>query len=98
MIDAGAISQGAVLHGMTQPAVSRSLTMLEERIGAPLVVKGRRPQQATPFRLQLAAHGGAILAESRLASDAAQGFSRGTRGGVQFRASPRCTTGPRGPR
>ena len=88
VLDTGGISQGAALLGMTQPAVSRSLTMLEERVGEPLFVKGRRPQQATPLGLQLAAHGRAILAESRKASDAAQGFLRGTRGIVRVGGVP----------
>ncbi len=88
VLDTGGISQGAALLGMTQPAVSRSLTMLEERIGEPLFVRGRRPQQATPLGLQLAAHGRAILAASRKASDAAQGFARGTRGIVRVGGVP----------
>lgn len=88
VLDSGGISQAAALLGMTQPAVSRSLTMLEERIGEPLFVKGRRPHQATPLGLQLAAHGRAILSASRLASDAAQGFVRGTRGIVRVGGVP----------
>ena len=88
VLDTGGISQGAALLGMTQPAVSRSLSMLEERIGEPLFVKGRRPQQATPLGLQLAAHGRAILAASRKASDAALGFVSGTRGVVRVGGVP----------
>ena len=88
VLDSGGISQGAALLGMTQPAVSRSLSMLEDRIGEPLFVKGRRPLQATPLGLQLAAHGRAILAASRKASDAAQGFVRGTRGLVRVGGVP----------
>lgn len=88
VLDTGGISQGAALLGMTQPAVSRSLTMLEDRIGEPLFVKGRRPLQATPLGAQLASHGRAILSASRKASDAAMGYMRGTHGTVRVGGVP----------
>jgi DNA-binding transcriptional LysR family regulator len=88
VIDTGGVSQGAALLGLTQPAVSRSLSMLEARVGEPLFVKGRRPQQATLLGNLLAAHGRAILTASRKASDTATGFVRGTRGIVRVGGVP----------
>ena len=50
VLDAGGVSEGAAMLGLTQPAVSRSLAMLEARVGEPLFVKGRRPLQADAAR------------------------------------------------
>jgi DNA-binding transcriptional LysR family regulator len=88
VLDAGGVGEGAALLGLTQPAVSRSLSMLEARVGEPLFVKGRRPLQATPLGHQLATHGRAILTASRRAGDAVQGFRSGTRGLVRLGGVP----------
>lgn len=88
VLDAGSISMGAQSLGLTQPAVSRSLAMLEARIGEPLFVKGKRPLQSTPLGAQLAAHGRAILTASRQASDTMKGFLTGTKGLVRAGGVP----------
>lgn len=88
VLDAGGVSEGAAMLGPTQPAVSRSLAMLEARVGAPLFLKGRRPLQATPLAAQLAAQGRIIIAASRQASNAAQGFVKGTHGSVRIGGVP----------
>jgi DNA-binding transcriptional LysR family regulator len=88
VLDAGSIGSGAQSLGLTQPAVSRSLAMLEARIGKPLFVKGKRPLQATPLGAQLAAHGRVILTASRRASDTVTGFLTGTKGLVRVGGVP----------
>ena len=88
VLDAGSISAGAQVLGLTQPAVSRSLAMLEARIGEPLFVKGRRPLLATALGAQLAAHGRVILTASRRASDTVKGFFSGTKGLVRVGGVP----------
>lgn len=88
VLDAGGVSEGAAMLGLTQPAVSRSLAMLEARVGEPLFLKGRRPLQATALGAQLAVQGRAIIAASRRASDAVQGFVRGTTGLVRVGGVP----------
>jgi DNA-binding transcriptional LysR family regulator len=88
VLDCGGVSEGAAMLGLTQPAVSRSLAMLEARVGEPLFVKGRRPLQATPLGNQLAVQGRAIIAASRRASDAVLGFVRGTKGLVRVGGVP----------
>lgn len=88
VLDAGGVSEGAAMLGLTQPAVSRSLAMLEARVGEPLFVKGRRPLQATPLGKQLATHGRTMLAASRKASDAVMGYLRGTAGMVRVGGVP----------
>ena len=88
VLDAGGVSEGAAMLGLTQPAVSRSLAMLEARVGEPLFIKGRRPLQATPLGKQLATHGRAMLSASRKASDAVTGYLRGTAGLVRIGGVP----------
>src|SRR5215217_2783283 len=88
VLDTGGVSEGAAMLGMTQSAVSRSLSMLEDRVGAPLFVKGRRPLQATTLGLQLAIHGRAILTASRRATDTVQGHLKGTSGLVRVGGVP----------
>ena len=87
-LDAGSLSRGALTLGLTQSAVSRSLAMLEARVGEALFLRGKRPLQATPLGMQLASHGREILAASRRASDALQGFIKGTRGLVRVGGVP----------
>lgn len=88
VLDVGGVSEGAAMLGLSQPAVSRSLAMLEARVGEPLFVKGRRPLQATPLGGQLAAQGRTIIAASRKASEAVRGFIRGTTGVVRVGGVP----------
>lgn len=88
VIDAGGVSEGAAMLGLSQPAVSRSLSMLEARVGEALFVKGKRPLQATPLGMQLATHGRTMLAASRKASDAVQGYIRGSSGVVRVGGVP----------
>ena len=52
--ETGGVTEGAAMLGMTQPAVSRTLSMLERRVGEPLFTPGKRPLQLTPLGQQLA--------------------------------------------
>ncbi|WIY52037.1 LysR family transcriptional regulator [Devosia sp. YIM 151766] len=88
VLDAGGVSEGAAMLGMTQSAVSRSLSMLEARVGEALFVRGRRPLQATALGTQLAVHGRAILTASRRATDAVEGHLKGTTGLVRVGGVP----------
>jgi DNA-binding transcriptional LysR family regulator len=88
VVDAGSVSKGAAALGLSQPALSRSLAQLEARVGKPLFFRDRRPLQATPLGMQLAAHGRRILMESRRASEAVQSLLRGTRGLVRVGGVP----------
>jgi DNA-binding transcriptional LysR family regulator len=88
VVDAGSVSKGAAMLGLSQPALSRSLAQLEARVGKPLFIRDRRPLQATPLGMQLAAHGRRILAESRRATEAVQSLLRGTRGLVRVGGVP----------
>lgn len=87
-LDAGGVTGGAALLGLTQPAVSRSLAALEARLGAPLFEPGRRPLAPTPLGAELAAHGRVLLAASRRAAEAAEAHLRGASGLVRVGGVP----------
>lgn len=88
VVQAGGVTEGAALIGMSQPAVSRTLSMLEKRLGEPLFLKGRRPLQPTPLGRALADHGQAMLAASRKATDLVDSFRRGQSGVVRVAGTP----------
>lgn len=84
----GGVTEGAALLGLTQPAVSRTLSMLEKRLGEPLFIKGRRPLQPTPLGRALAEHGRTMLAAGRKASDTVESFRVGKSGVVRVGGTP----------
>lgn len=88
IVQSGSVTEGAALLGLTQPAVSRTVAMLEKRLGEPLFVKGRRPLQPTPLGRALADHGQAMFAASRKASAIVDGFRLGTTGVVRVGGTP----------
>jgi DNA-binding transcriptional LysR family regulator len=88
VVEAGGVTEGAALLGTSQPAISRTLSMIEKRVGEPLFVAGRRPLQPTALGRQLAIHGKAILAASRKASETLASFRGGTVGRVRIAGVP----------
>lgn len=88
VVQAGGVTEGAALIGLTQPAVSRTLSMLEKRLGEPLFLKGRRPLQPTPLGRALADHGQVMLAASRKASQLVDSFRTGQSGVIRVGGTP----------
>ena len=88
VVQAGGVTEGATMLGLSQPAVSRTLAMLEKRLGEPLFLKGRRPLQPTPLGRALADHGQAILTSARKASTLVEGFRHGRTGLVRIGGTP----------
>ncbi|MBB4187751.1 LysR family transcriptional regulator [Sinorhizobium terangae] len=88
VVKAGGVTEGAALLGLSQPAVSRTLSMLERRVGEPLFIKGRRPLQPTPLGRALADHGQIMLSASRKASDTVESFRVGHSGVVRLGGTP----------
>jgi DNA-binding transcriptional LysR family regulator len=88
VVQTGGVTEGAALLGLSQPAVSRTLSMLEARVGEPLFVKGRRPLQPTPLGRALADHGQTMLSASRKASDVVESFRVGKSGVVRVGGTP----------
>jgi DNA-binding transcriptional LysR family regulator len=88
VVDAGGVTEGASMLGLSQPAVSRTLSAMEKRLGEPLFETGRRPLVPTLIGRQLAAHGKIILEASRKASETVQSFRRGSLGTVRISGVP----------
>ncbi len=88
VVEAGGVTEGANLLGMTQSAVSRTLSSMEKRLGERLFLPGRRPLIPTLIGRQLAAHGKVILDASRKASETALSFQAGSSGTVRIGGVP----------
>ncbi|PZO79517.1 MAG: LysR family transcriptional regulator [Mesorhizobium amorphae] len=88
VIEAGGVTEAAAMLGMTQPAVSRTISTLEKRIGEPLFVPGRRPMQPTPLGEQLGLQGRSILQSSRKAAEIIRSFKSGSSGRVRIGGVP----------
>ena len=83
VVQTGGVTEGAAFLGLAQPAVSRTISMLEKRLGEPLFIKGRRPLQPTPLGRALAEHGQSMMAAARKASDTVESFRVGKSGVVR---------------
>ncbi len=88
IVDHSGLTEGARALGKSQPSVSRSIAMLEERIGILLFEPNRRPLQATEFCLRLAQEGRKIRAAGATAATVVQQYKVGLRGAVRVAGSP----------
>jgi DNA-binding transcriptional LysR family regulator len=88
VIETGGVTEAAAMLGMTQSAISRTISVLEKRVGEPLFVTGRRPMQPTPLGEQLGQQGRAILASSRKAMEIIRSFKSGSSGRVRIGGVP----------
>ena len=88
IVDQGGLTEGAYALGKSQPSVSRSLAMLEERLGVALFEPNRRPLKPTEFCLQLAQEGRKISSAGRTASLLIKQFKGGLSGAVRVAGSP----------
>jgi DNA-binding transcriptional LysR family regulator len=87
VMEAGSLSGGAKLRGLTQPTLGRHIEALERRLGAPLFVRSPRGLQATELALELKPH----LLEMSAAADAAlrdaSGAANSVTGSIRITAS-----------
>jgi DNA-binding transcriptional LysR family regulator len=88
IVDHGGLTEGAHAIGKSQPSVSRSLAMLEERLGVALFEPSRRPLKPTEFCLLLAQEGRRINLAGRAASTLIQQFKGGLSGAVRVAGTP----------
>ncbi|MGX9354725.1 LysR family transcriptional regulator [Roseobacteraceae bacterium S113] len=88
VVDAGGLSEGAARLGKSQPSLSRSIALLEARLGAPLFEKGRRPLRATPLGVSLAEEGRAIAEATKEAVKKARSHTRGHSGVIRLAGTP----------
>lgn len=88
IVDNGGFTDAANAVGRAQPSVSRTVAMLEARIGAPLFDKNRRPVAPTELCLSLAAEGRRIIAAGTTATSIISTFKTGHRGVVRIGGTP----------
>jgi DNA-binding transcriptional LysR family regulator len=87
VMEAGSLSAGAKLRGLTQPTLGRHIEALEKRLGGPLFVRSPRGLQPTDLALELKPH----LLEMSAAADAAlrdaSGAANSVTGSIRITAS-----------
>lgn len=88
IVDHGGLTEGAEALNKAQPSVSRTVTMLEERIGTPLFEKGKRPLKPTEICLALASEGRKIRQAGGIASEIVNSFSDGKAGIIRVGGTP----------
>lgn len=88
IVEKGGLTEGADALGKSQPSVSRSMALLEERIGMPLFEPGRRPVRATELGASLARLGARIRAANQEASPLIRRFRQGLAGRLRVGGSP----------
>ena len=76
-IDLGSINRAAKRLNVTQPTLSRSIKIIEDRVGAPVLIRESHGVTATDVGERLAERGRAILAESDAADDALRRWREG---------------------
>ncbi|MEM1375752.1 MAG: LysR family transcriptional regulator [Pseudomonadota bacterium] len=88
IVDEGGLTEGAQALGKSQPSVSRTVTMLEERVGVSLFQKNKRPLQPTELCLALAAEGRRIRQAGGSAAGIIANYRGGRRGLVRIAGTP----------
>lgn len=88
IVDHGGLTEGAEALGKSQPSVSRTVSQLEARIGAPLFQPGRRPLVATQLGATLADQGRAVLKASRASSEIVARYLTGHSGLIRMGGTP----------
>lgn len=88
IVDSGGLTEGAASLARSQPSLSRTVAMLEARLGTRLFHPGKRPLQPTELGLRLAEEGRRILQASTAASEAVQSYRAGKAGAVRVGGTP----------
>lgn len=86
--DHGTLHRAAEHLDLTQPAISRSIKLLEDRAGAPLFERRGRGVQLTPLGARVAQHARAILRECALAQTDVATLRDGESVNLQIAAAP----------
>ena len=84
----GGLTEGAAAIGKSQPSVSRTMALLEGRVGAPLFEPGRRPLRPTELGRRLAALGGRIHQLNAEAASLVDSARQGRLGRLRIGGTP----------
>lgn len=88
IVDTGSLSGAARRLGKSQPSLSRTLSELEARLGAPLFEKARRPLRPTELGASLAEEGRVIARAAEAASNTVRNHKRGQSGTLRVGGAP----------
>lgn len=88
IVDKGGLTEGAEALGKSQPSVSRTMALLEDRIGAALFEPGKRPLRPTELGESLARIGARIHALNAEASALVQSYRKGHTGRLRIAGTP----------
>jgi DNA-binding transcriptional LysR family regulator len=88
IVDHGGLTEGAAALGRSQPSLSRSVALLEARLGTPLFLPNRRPLQPTELGAMLAEEGRRIRRATAAAGDAVGLYRTGRAGVVRVGGTP----------
>ncbi len=88
ILDSGTLRVAAERLGTTQPALSRTIAMMEERIGTPLFERSRRPLTPTDTGIELAAFGRSIRSAVERADNLSREITDGQYGTIRIGAPP----------
>lgn len=88
IVEKGGLTEGAEALGKSQPSVSRTMALLEDRIGAPLFEPGKRPLRPTELGEHLARLGARIHALNAEASRLVQSYRKGHTGRLRIAGTP----------
>jgi DNA-binding transcriptional LysR family regulator len=88
VVDGGGVVEGASSIGKSQPSVSRTLALLEARIGEPLFDRTRRPLKPSDLCETLAAQGRKVQEAQRAATEALDQRRSGKAGVLRVGGSP----------
>lgn len=88
IVEKGGLTEAAEALGKSQPSVSRSMALLENRVGMPLFESGRRPLRPTELGSSLAQLGARIRAANQEASLVVRRHAQGQAGRMRVGGSP----------
>ncbi|QRM53324.1 LysR family transcriptional regulator [Sinorhizobium sp. BG8] len=84
VVELGTFTAAAEKAGLTQPAVSLQVKLLEQRLGVRLIERVGRRAQASPAGIELLVHARRILDECAAAEEAMAPYRDGTAGRVRI--------------
>jgi DNA-binding transcriptional LysR family regulator len=84
IVNAGSYSEAAKRMGLTQPALSRNIRILEKTVGARVLERGRNGVTPTDIGLKLTTHGHTILTSLEQAKGLAEAVSSGDAGELRI--------------
>ncbi len=88
IVEKGGLTEGAEALGKSQPSVSRTMALLEERLGMPLFEPGRRPLRPTELGASLARIGSRIRSLNLDASQLVLRYRKGHAGRLRVGGTP----------